>query len=280
MSALTQVSARKVVIASVVAMGVLGLAAFLGLRHPAAPEIPMSPFMPAITLGAVVVAGVVDGINPCAFTVLLLFITSLLATLPAKTAQDIAQNVTSVRGRMIGLGSVYIAAIFLTYLALGAGLLVTADLFVRQHLPARIGALLADVLGLWMLKDYFIPGLGPRLQAPAAVGRWVGQATRKMTVPALTLGGFLIGLCTVPCSGAVYLAVLALLSAQPSATAFGYLVLYNLMFIIPLVGVLIAASARPTLSKLAHWNLHHKEWVRLALGSGVVLMGLAILATV
>jgi hypothetical protein len=31
---------------------------------------------------------------------------------------------------------------------------------------------------------------------------------------------------------------------------------------------------------LAHWNLHHKEWVRLALGSGVVVMGLLILATV
>ncbi len=44
--------------------------------------------------------------------------------------------------------------------------------------------------------------------------------------------------------------------------------------------LLIAASARPTLNKLAHWNLHHKEWVRLALGSGVVLMGLLILATV
>ena len=40
------------------------------------------------------------------------------------------------------------------------------------------------------------------------------------------------------------------------------------------------AAARPTLNRLAHWNLHHKEWVRLALGSGVVAMGLVILATV
>ena len=47
-----------------------------------------------------------------------------------------------------------------------------------------------------------------------------------------------------------------------------------------LVALLIAASARPTLNKLAHWNLHHKEWVRMALGSGVVVMGILILATV
>jgi hypothetical protein len=37
---------------------------------------------------------------------------------------------------------------------------------------------------------------------------------------------------------------------------------------------------RPTLNRLAHWNLHHKEWVRLALGGGVIIMGLIILATV
>jgi cytochrome c-type biogenesis protein len=61
---------------------------------------------------------------------------------------------------------------------------------------------------------------------------------------------------------------------------YGYLVLYNVIFILPLVVILILASARPTLSRLAHWNLHHKEWVRLVLGGGVVVMGLIILATV
>ena len=280
MSATTQVSARKVLLISAIALGVIAAAVFLGLRHPAASEIPMSPLLPALTLGTVVVAGVIDGINPCAFTVLLLFITALLAGLQTNSTAEIASHVTATRARLIGLGSIYIAAIFLTYLALGAGLLVTSALFVRQHLPARLGALLAIGMGLWMLKDYFLPGWGWRLQAPAVVGRWAQRSAQKMTVPALALGGFLIGLCTVPCSGAIYLAVLALISAQPTATAFGYLVLYNLMFIIPLVGVLLAASARPTLNKLARWNLHHKEWVRLTLGSGVVVMGLAILGTI
>ena len=72
-----------------------------------------------------------------------------------------------------------------------------------------------------------------------------------------------------------------LLAAQPSALqGFAYLVLYNVMFILPLLGILAIASTRPLLNRLARWNLHHKEQVRLALGSGVVLMGLAILATV
>jgi len=34
------------------------------------------------------------------------------------------------------------------------------------------------------------------------------------------------------------------------------------------------------LYRLAYWNLHHKEWVNLVLGGGVVVMGLIILATV
>jgi len=107
------------------------------------------------------------------------------------------------------------------------------------------------------------------------------QSAKKATIPALIVGGFLIGLCTVPCSGAVYLGVLSLLALQPTALlGYGYLVLYNIVFVLPLAGILALASARPTLGQLAHWNLHHKEWVRLALGSGVVVMGLLILATV
>ena len=61
---------------------------------------------------------------------------------------------------------------------------------------------------------------------------------------------------------------------------YSYLLLYNIVFILPLVVILIAASARPTLNRLAHWNLHHKQWVQQALGSGVVAMELLVLATV
>jgi cytochrome c biogenesis protein CcdA len=159
--------------------------------------------------------------------------------------------------------------------------LKTLDFFTRQHLPARFGALAAILFGLWMLKDFFLPDFGWKLQAPGQVGTVARQMAKKATIPALIVGGFLIGLCTVPCSGAVYLGVLSLLALQPSAMlGYGYLVLYNLIFVLPLVIILIAASARPTLNRLAHWNLHHREWVRLALGGGVVAMGLLILATV
>lgn len=270
------VNIRRIAILSVLLVLALGAVALTGFWHPNAPSEAMRMYLPQITLPTVMVAAAIDGINPCAFTVLLLFITAMLATLQAGE-----QSISSVRARLLSRGGIYIAAVFLTYLGLGIGLLKTLDLFTRQHTPARLGALLAILFGLWMLKDFFLPNWGLRLQAPGRIGEIARKAAKKATIPALIVGGFLIGLCTVPCSGAVYLGVLSLLALQPTALlGYAYLVLYNLIFVLPLVVILVLAAARPTLNRLAHWNLHHKEWVRLVLGGGVVIMGLLILATV
>ena len=261
----------------VIALGAIGLA---GWWHPNAPAATMQMYLPQITLPTVLVAALIDGINPCAFTVLLLFITALLTAAQSGHGSPLGAA-NALRIRLLGMGSIYIAAIFLTYLAIGVGVLKTADFFTRQHIPARAGALVAVLLGLWMLKDYFLPEGGWRLQAPRGVAIIAQRAAQKATIPALVVGGFFIGLCTIPCSGAVYLGILSLLSLQPSALlGYGYLVLYNVTFILPLVAILVMASARPALNRLARWNLHHKEGVRLAMGSGVILMGLLILATV
>ena len=267
---------RTLVVAGA-AVGLLGLVVLLGLALPHAPGPAGRALLPAVTLGTVVAAGIADGFNPCAFTVLLLLVASLLAAARARTGE----GPLAVRGRVLALGSIYVAAVFVTYLALGVGLLSTAAVFTQSHLPARVGALLSIALGLWMLKDYFAPDLGVQLHAPAVVGDWARVAARRMTVPGLLAGGVLIGLCTVPCSGAVYLAVLSLLAAQGDRLAgFAYLLLYNAMFILPLAALLVAASSRPVLARLARWNLHHRAHVGLALGGGTVALGFAILVTV
>lgn len=266
----------RTLVVSVLFVLALGAVALAGFWHPNAPAPAMQVYLPAITLPTVLGAALLDGINPCAFSLLLLFITAMMATIQAS-----GDNTRAVRVRLIGMGSIFIAAIFFTYLSLGVGLLGSTALFTRQHLPARLSALLAVLLGLWMVKDFFLPGWGPSLQAPRYMGELARRSARQATVPALVVGGVLIGLCTVPCSGAVYLGVLSMLALQPTALlGYGYLVLYNLIFVLPLVVILMAASARPTLNRLAHWNFHNKQWVRLALGSGVVVMGLLILATV
>jgi cytochrome c biogenesis protein CcdA len=104
---------------------------------------------------------------------------------------------------------------------------------------------------------------------------------KKASAPALIVEGFLIGLCTVPCRGAVYLGVLSLLALQPAALlGYGYLLFYDLIFVLGFVVILFVACARPTLNRLAGWNLQQKEWVRLALGGRIVAMRQLILAAV
>lgn len=263
------------ILAALGAVG-LGALALAGFAHPPAPAPGMEGYLPAITLPTVLAAAALDGINPCAFTVLLLVVTAMLATM--NTAEG---TVRELRLRMLARGGIFITAIFLTYLALGLGVLGTMGLFTRQHWPARIAALGAVFLGLWMMRDYFFPESSWHLRAPAGVAARARSAARAGTVPALLAGGFLIGLCTVPCSGAVYLGVLSLLAAQESrAMGYGYLLLYNVIFVLPLVAILAAAAARPALRRLTRWNARNHERVKLVLGGGVVGMGLLILATV
>tara|TARA_R110002124_G_scaffold112195_4_gene266195 strand:+ start:1405 stop:2241 length:837 start_codon:yes stop_codon:yes gene_type:complete len=231
---------------------------------------------PEITLPTILIAGFVDGINPCSFTLLLLFIAALLATM----GKAEAGGVGLARRRILMNGGAFVFAIFLAYLVLGTGLMQVSAALAQNHLGARLGALLSVLLGLWMLKDYFLPGVGPRLAAP----RWVAGHVRGVdgAASAATMFGLgaLISLCTVPCSGAVYIAIVSLLALQTNfAVSYGYLLVYNIMFILPLVAILLIASSRAGLNRLARWNLHHRDGVKLVLGGGVVLLGLAILAT-
>lgn len=98
---------------------------------------------------------------------------------------------------------------------------------------------------------------------------------------ALFAGGVLIGLCTVPCSGAVYLGVVALLGASGTVAAgLGGLALYNLAYITPLVGLLVLAS-RPGLIRVVNrWHLEHATGTRAVLAVVVLALGFGILLTV
>ena len=117
---------RRIIILSALAIVALGAIALTGLWHPNAPTDAMRMYLPAITLPTVIAAAAIDGINPCAFTVLLLFITAMLATMQAG-----GHGINAIRMRLLSQGGIYIAAVFLTYLALGVGLLKTLDFFTR-----------------------------------------------------------------------------------------------------------------------------------------------------
>lgn len=239
-----------------------------------------------LSLPAIVGAGFLDGFNPCAFGVLLLFATFALG-LAARQSLATDGGAPDVRGAsrtVLGLGAFFVIGVLVTYFLLGLGLLtVLASLtdFGGNHLPSRVAALLAIGLGLWMLRDVVLPDAPWKLEAPHALHGRMRDWARMSSPLALFGGGVLIGLCTVPCSGAVYLGVVALLGASGTVAAgFGGLVLYNLAYITPLVALLVLASRPGLIRVINRWHLEHAGGTKLVLALVALGLGFAILLTV
>jgi cytochrome c-type biogenesis protein len=230
----------------------------------------------ALSVPAIVGAGFLDGFNPCAFGVLILFATFALGLAAqqslATAGQAGATDAGAASRTVLRLGAFFVIGVLATYFLIGLGLLTAvASLtnFGGSHLPSRIAALIAIGLGLWMVRDVLLPDAGWKLEAPHSLhGRMRGWARTSSPVALL-------------CSGAVYLGVVALLGAGGTVGAgLGGLVLYNLAYITPLVALLVLAS-RPGLIRVVNkWHLQHASGTKAVLATVVLALGFAILVTV
>jgi cytochrome c biogenesis protein CcdA len=136
-------------------------------------------------LPLVLVTGFLDGLNPCAFAVLLFFI-AFLFTIRRTTAS------------MWAMGTIYIAAIYLAYFLIGLGLMQAAVFTNRHHLMARIGAWLVIGLGLINVKDYVFPQLPIHLRIPTIAHGPIQDWLKRATFPTAAVGGFLLGYAPSP----------------------------------------------------------------------------------
>lgn len=220
---------------------------------------------PLTMAGLVAITGFLDGIHPCAIAILIFFIAFLL------TLHRSFKNI-------LGLGLVYILVIFLTYLAIGVGLLSGIMLFGQHHFFAKLGSWLLILLGIVSLKDYFFPQFKLGIKMPKVSNEKIKGYLQKATLPTVILAAFLVGLCSVPCSGGIYAAIIALLASKTTFLAgFLYLLLYNFMFVTPLIILLILATNPYTLVKFGEWQQKHKRTQRLVMGLFMIILGAGIL---
>ncbi|HEY76106.1 MAG TPA: hypothetical protein G4O00_07990 [Thermoflexia bacterium] len=216
-------------------------------------------------LPLVLTTGFLDGLNPCAFAVLLFFI-AFLFTIRRATSSIWA------------MGLIYIAAIYLAYFLIGLGLMQAILFAGEHHLMAKIGSWLVIVLGLINVKDYFFPQLPIHLRIPTIAHGTIQDWLRRATFPAAAVGGFLVGLCTFPCSGGIYVAIVGLLAAKATYwQGVSYLGLYNLMFVSPLLLILVAVGNRRVLHRIRLVEQSSRRWVRLATGLAMIGIGAVIL---
>jgi len=213
----------------------------------------------------VLTSGFLDGLNPCAFAVLLFFIAFLFSI--RRTASAIW-----------AMGLIYIAAIYLAYFLIGLGLVQAVTFAGEHHLMARIGSWLVIVLGLINVKDYFFPQLPIHLRIPTIAHGAIQDWLRRATFPAAAVGGFLVGLCTFPCSGGIYVAIVGLLAARTTYwQGVGYLGLYNLMFVAPLLLILAGVGNRRVMHRIRLVEQSSRRWIRLATGLAMIAIGAVIL---
>ncbi len=230
------------------------------------------------TIPTVLGAGVLDGLNPCAFALLVLFATYTLTMVNAVTADGTPTALA--RQRLLAAGSLYVAAVVVTYFVIGLGLFSFLAWLGQDHLVTRVAVILALIMALWMIKDILLPGWGPAMAAPHVTHGWMHRAMERGGLASMLLAGVLVGICTVPCSGAIYLDIVAVLHASGGGAAgLALLALYNVAFVVPLLGLLAAISNRRVLGQLARWNQANSPWVKAGLALAVITMSLGLLVT-
>ena len=214
----------------------------------------------------VIVNGLIDSFNPCAIGVLISYLALILSF---KTA----------RKQFLNFGLVYILATYATYFLIGLVILRVIHLFGIHNFFGWVSTVVILALGTFNIKEFFWPQLRiPFLSSflgRCRLPRWKPEFT---ILGALILG-FLIGLCEFPCSGGVYLATVSLLSIKETfLKGVGYLLVYNLMFILPLMIIFIFAGNRFIFQKLQDMHGKMFSWTKLIMGISMVASGALLLA--
>ncbi len=210
------------------------------------------------------IAALIDSINPCAFSILLLTIAFLF-------------SIGKIRSGILKIGGAYIFGIFAVYILIGLGLLNALHFFNAPHFMAKVGALLLIVLGGINLVNEFFPSFPIKLRIPQAARHKMAGLMEKASIPTAFLLGALVGLCEFPCTGGPYLMVLGLLHDQGTyLTGIGYLLLYNLIFILPLVIILLISSDNALLEKVNAWKKAETKHMRVWGGIAMIILGFII----
>lgn len=235
-------------------------------------------------LFTILTAGLIDGINPCAFSVLVFFISFL--------------NFVGYRKKeLLILGLTFIFSVFLTYVLIGFGLFKFIQAFEIFKVLSKVVYLaiasLAVVLGIFSIYDWYIYRKTKNTEAlklklpnfiKLKIHKIIQDSSRdkkkKMAelAAAIFLSGFLVSLLESICTGQTYIPTIAyVLKTTPlRSLAVFYLLLYNLMFVLPLAAILIAALCGVTSEMFSKAAKSHLGKIKLLTALLFFLLGILL----
>jgi hypothetical protein len=223
---------------------------------------------------AILLAGLIEGLNPCALATLIFFISYL--TMIGQKRKEIF---------MVGMG--FSGSSFITHLLLGFGILSFLQHFSFFPLFSRVVYLITFVfsffLGVFSLYDYIQLKRGRpskmTLQVPNFLKKRIHRIIRVRSseleekkgnqssrfLLAAVLIGFIVTLLQSTCTSQVYLPTLLFVTNIPSLreSAVLYLILYNLIYILPLLVIFGIVYWGVTSEQLAYFLQKRAPTIKL-----------------
>ncbi len=245
----------------------------------------LNEYFQHLSLPVIVSAGLIDGINPCAFAVIVFFISFL-------TAYNYS------RRQIITIGTSYIFAVFLTYLLIGLGLFNALykiqAIYVLHQILYAILAIACFILGILAIVDYLNwkekkSSKEQILQLPVSIKKQINkifgylrhkeQASTFILFGISLLVGFLVSLLECACTGQVYLPVLSLILKEDgfNLRAFLYILIYNLFFITPLIVLFLLALIGVSSQRLSDFLKRNLGSIKLLMAFLFFALGIILL---
>lgn len=226
---------------------------------------PAANCSPALSLspGLVVLSALADSANPCALSVLIFLLVSMAA----------AGN----RRRLLLIGGTYVIAVFLFHLIMGIGLFSAVSLSGLSKIFSLIGGAIALILGLITILDVLRNREHYLLSIPEEGKGLIGRYIRQASLPAAFVLGLLAGILGFSCTGGIYISILGLMGRSLSLSdGLPYLLLYNIVFVLPLVVVTLLVAYGIPPERAEQWRSDNRRILRLAIGLVMIALGAVI----
>ncbi len=228
-----------------------------------------------LSLAVIAGSGLLDGINPCAFATIIFLLSYL-------------QVARRTRGEILAVGVAFIAAVFLAYFVVGLGLVQVMERLSALRVAGVVLnyslAAFALVIAVLSFRDAQLAMRGElgemTLQLPGMLKDRIrgvirtGARAHRFVFAAFG-AGLLISFLELACTGQVYLPTIQFMLKSGHGSATGYLLAYNVAFIIPLVIVFALAFFGLRSDGLVRFQKNHTATVKVF--TGVLFVILAVM---
>jgi cytochrome c biogenesis protein CcdA len=216
-------------------------------------------------------AGILDGFNPCAIALLLLFISLLGFTKDKKV--------------LIIVSIVYIFALFISYFLIGTFFLSVLERYTTQ--VAIVGTIinwfvlllclflfLFNFYDFWQARNEQYGNI--KNQLPKWLQRYnkrimkvftnaINAENKRGLIPVLGITfllGITLSVTELVCTGQIYFGILYGIHTLETGYAYVLLLVYNLMFVMPLIVIAVTAVRIRSVVSISNWIREHMPLIK------------------